>query len=139
MTSVHTVPESWLQSSGVMATSLDPSLLPLEGVLRLGPYEVPLFQRRYCWGEPEWAGLWDALAGLVADPDPSTGHSLRRLLVFSRPGRPALVLDGQQRLTSCTLLLAALRDAAAAAGLEVPAASLASLLDGALQPTLDDR
>lgn len=79
------------------------------------------------------------IAALVADPDQTTVHSLRRLLVFCRAGRPALVLDGQQRITSSTLLLAALRDAAAAAGLAAHAASIAALLDGALQPTLDDR
>ena len=58
------------------------------------------------------------------------------------------MLDGQQRMTTCCILLAALRDAATHAGLPDLAAQIASMLaldaprpDWAhvLSPTLDDR
>ena len=91
-------------------------------------YRVPVFQRRYCWNEDNWRGLWASLEAVSALPpslcpsplrvDDDAGasagprHSLGRVLVFRRPSSntAALVLDGQQRLTTCALLLRALED-----------------------------
>eukprot|EP01052_Picozoa_sp_SAG31_P016218 SAG31_NODE_1066_length_10091_cov_5.779323_7_plen_238_part_00 len=90
--------------------------------------------------------MWSAVMQLVGDQDQTATHSMRRLLLFCRPDKPVLVLDGQQRLTSTTLMFASLRDAAAKHGLMAQAQALATLVDGSgnpscqiLQPTLDDR
>lgn len=74
------------------------------------PLVVPLFQRRYCWEKAQWAKLFADVEGAV-----SSGNALflGRILAFVGPGAESpLVCDGQQRLLSITLLLAALRDVA---------------------------
>jgi hypothetical protein len=83
---------------------------------------------RYCWGETQWGGLWAAVTA-VADKEEHSEHSLRRVLCLDRrpphthitdhavEGRVPptcggqVVLDGQQRLTTCCVMLAAMRDA----------------------------
>lgn len=75
---------------------------------------IPIFQRRYCWGEDQWATLFDDVA-LVASGTKER-HSLGRITCAvgdSDDGR-LLVIDGQQRNTTAILLLAAIRDVASA-------------------------
>ena len=69
---------------------------------------TPLFQRRYVWGAKEWARmLRDATAGNVI--------KLGRIVVVRSKMRSESevlsVIDGQQRLTTSTLLIAAVRSA----------------------------
>ena len=74
---------------------------------------IPIFQRRYCWYEEQWSTLLGDVC-LVASGSKSK-HALGRItcvLDSSCDGR-LLVVDGQQRNTTCTLLLAAVRDVAA--------------------------
>ena len=76
-------------------------------------YVIPLFQRPYVWGEPQWDDLWNdvrEMAELVRDPpigarpphflgaivlqgEPPTGHHIAAFHV----------IDGQQRLTTLQL------------------------------------
>ena len=143
-----TVQEGWLRPAGLLATSTDCDFLCLEDILKSvgasGGFEVPLFQRRYCWGEEQWEPLWQCVLETAKRrrQDQGATHSLKKLLCLKRPGK-LVVLDGQQRVTTCCVLLAALRDHAATV---VPALSrrIAVLLSppggGAmLRPTLDDR
>lgn len=81
-----------------------------------GQYQVPIYQRPYVWGrEEQWMPLWEDLRdtakgymeGKVAP------HFLGAIvieLVSAQPGhvKEYLVIDGQQRLTTLQLLLAAL-------------------------------
>lgn len=69
-------------------------------------YEVPIFQRRYCWGPAQWETL-------LSDAFRSPGmHSLGRLTcTHSQLGCRSFILDGQQRFTTVTILLASIRDA----------------------------
>lgn len=87
-------------------------------------FRVPLFQRTYTWREPDHAQLWRDILGLyesLSTPEgpngDSPGHFIGSFVLGPTPSSatvPAfLVVDGQQRLTTLTLLLAALRDAAA--------------------------
>jgi len=83
---------------------------------------VPLFQRPYVWSrERQWEPLWNdvlrvadrTLAGIDAKP-----HFLGAIVsdqVKTKTGSvdTRLVIDGQQRLTTLQLLLAAFRDAVA--------------------------
>ena len=73
-------------------------------------YVVPRWQRRYRWGESEIGRLIDDLLA-VAQAGPSAGHYGGTLLTFPEPGMAAgtvttiRVVDGQQRLTTVSILL----------------------------------
>jgi len=79
-------------------------------------YMIPLFQRTYSWEKSDWETLWyDVLETYHADAD--SRHFLGSIVSKSLPSTPEgvsrfLLIDGQQRLTTLTLLLAALRDTA---------------------------
>lgn len=91
----------------------------LSGVLEgKKQYQVPLYQRVYSWGKKQLEQLWSDVAELarVLGDDPKASHFIGSLVLASSPDFGAigvnkfLVVDGQQRLTTLTLLLAALRD-----------------------------
>ena len=75
---------------------------------------IPVFQRDYNWTEPECEQLWrDVLQVATAPTD--RGHFLGSVVYISTGDSSAaftrwLLIDGQQRVTTLTLLLAALRD-----------------------------
>eukprot|EP01135_Chromosphaera_perkinsii_P003905 Nk52_evm6s262 gene=Nk52_evmTU6s262 len=70
---------------------------------------IPLFQRRYCWNEQLAKGwIRDVLAG---KRDHFGVHNSGKVIVKGFKG-DLLVIDGQQRLTTESLLLAAIRDRA---------------------------
>lgn len=81
---------------------------------------VPNFQRRYSWRRAEWQQLWDDLVRECrrphdADAQALDGHFLGSVVLHPAPGGASvlmkhLVVDGQQRLTTVLILLAALRD-----------------------------
>lgn len=82
-------------------------------------YQVPLYQRTYAWKKEQLARLWDDVIQLAEDRERDGGGATHFMgsLVLALTGDigPAglsryLVVDGQQRLTTLTLLLAALRD-----------------------------
>lgn len=80
-------------------------------------YVLPHFQREYSWGEAEWKTLLDDATAIYDeyDPDREPEHFLGALVVINDGTRngviPALKLvDGQQRLTTISLLFCALRD-----------------------------
>ena len=78
-------------------------------------FMIPVFQRDYTWqAEPQCAQLWrDVLR--AARTGGETGHFLGAIVYVATGDSLAgftrwLLIDGQQRLTTLTLLLAALRD-----------------------------
>lgn len=77
-------------------------------------YVVPLFQRPYSWERGEWLTLWnDILETYLYDPP--SGHFLGSIVAKSLESTPGgatrfVVIDGQQRLTTLSILIAALRD-----------------------------
>ncbi|MDQ0239524.1 DUF4268 domain-containing protein [Arthrobacter bambusae] len=81
-------------------------------------YQVPLYQRVYSWGKKQLDQLWSDVVelGRTLGEDPKASHFIGSLVLASSPDFGAigvnkfLVVDGQQRLTTLTLLLAALRD-----------------------------
>lgn len=86
-------------------------------------YQVPLYQRTYSWKSAQLERLWEDLAQLADDRAAHRAqvtHFLGSLVLAPTPEvGPAgvskyLVVDGQQRLTTTTLLLAAIRDHRAA-------------------------
>jgi uncharacterized protein with ParB-like and HNH nuclease domain/predicted transport protein len=74
-------------------------------------FKIPVFQRDYCWTEPQCEQLWD---DIVRSAETGRKHFLGSLVYIPTDTSPAftrwLLIDGQQRLTTLTLLLAALRD-----------------------------
>ena len=79
-------------------------------------YIVPLFQRSYSWKKSEWQVLWDDIAEICTtdNPRPHFMGSIVTIPVTSVPEGVTkyLLIDGQQRLTTVFILLAALRDIA---------------------------
>ncbi len=78
---------------------------------------IPFFQRSYSWRKANWKRLWTDIVNL-SENDHRGQHFLGPLVCTIEkaiPGAPSiyLLIDGQQRLTTLSLLLAALRDAAA--------------------------
>jgi len=79
-------------------------------------YLIPLYQRTYSWGREQCARLWSDIVNLHNTH--REGHfvgSIVRIDEDSAAGSTvAMIIDGQQRLTTLTLLLVALRDYAKA-------------------------
>lgn len=78
-------------------------------------YMVPVFQRYYRWEEPQWSKLWQSLVD--AQTLAKATHFMGFLVMVPETPEPGrlntfYVIDGQQRLTSLSILLAALRDEA---------------------------
>ena len=75
---------------------------------------IPVFQRDYSWNEAECEQLWLDILQIASDPT-NRGHFLGSVVHISTGDTSAaftrwLLIDGQQRLTTLTLLLSALRD-----------------------------
>lgn len=72
-------------------------------------YRIPRFQRDYSWDEEHWEDLWaDILGTLPADGEPA--HYMGYLVLQTADNRVFEVIDGQQRLTTLSLIvLAAMR------------------------------
>lgn len=77
-------------------------------------YIIPMFQRTYSWKEKQWKQLWEDIIDLT-DDDENSSHFIGSIVSIpintSTHGvQQFLVIDGQQRLTTLFILLAALRD-----------------------------
>jgi hypothetical protein len=67
-------------------------------------YRVPRFQRDYSWTEVEWDDLWQDLLGtMAAGGEPS--HYMGYLVLQSADDKTFEVIDGQQRLTTLSLIV----------------------------------
>ena len=78
-------------------------------------YVVPRWQRRYRWGQSDIERLVEDLL-TVALAGPETAHYGGTLLTFPEPGAAGVVktirvVDGQQRLTTVSILLACIANA----------------------------
>src|SRR5712692_684231 len=95
--------------------------------MRLGPllsgpkqFVVPYFQRAYSWRRHQWNTLFDDILELY-ELGSSNSHFLGSMVLLKeagtvvtpmQTGKPTLVIDGQQRIVTLSLFLAAIRDAA---------------------------
>jgi uncharacterized protein with ParB-like and HNH nuclease domain len=75
---------------------------------------IPLFQRPYTWSASNWQTLWDDLMVQYEGADTGT-HFMGAIVSVPARSTPVgvnkyLIIDGQQRLTTVSLLLCALRD-----------------------------
>ena len=86
-------------------------------------YLIPFFQRYYSWKHRHWERLRADVWALMEDPDANSQHFLGPLVCTPTAHVPGEVpayqlIDGQQRLTTLTILLAALRDVASEQGFD---------------------
>ncbi len=65
-------------------------------------YRVPPYQRDYSWAEEQWEDLWNDLVELR--PEPEVVHYMGALAVEGRSDREFLIIDGQRRLATLSLL-----------------------------------
>src|SRR3984893_8307153 len=96
--------------------------------MRLGPllsgpkqFVVPYFQRAYSWRRHQWNTLFDDILELY-ELGGQSSHFLGSMVLLKEPDNvatpapggvaPTLVIDGQQRLVTLSIFLAAIRDAA---------------------------
>ncbi len=74
---------------------------------------IPIYQRLYSWGKEQCKQLWDDIIKIGGN-DKMNGHFIGSILYVldgnTHSNNPLLIIDGQQRLTTITLLLIALRN-----------------------------
>jgi len=80
-------------------------------------YVIPVFQRFYSWKKEEWATLWADIIAINEEKDGRLTHFIGPFIIISKTrahfsSSNFLVIDGQQRLITITVLLCALRDRA---------------------------
>ncbi len=69
-------------------------------------YKVPPFQRDYSWSVDEWDDLWQDIVSLFED-DGEPSHYMGYLVLQSSDNKQFDVIDGQQRLTTISILILA--------------------------------
>ncbi len=75
-------------------------------------FVIPIYQRVYSWKKEQCEQLWDDIIKIGGN-DKMNGHFIGSILyvrVDDTHSSPLLIIDGQQRLTTITLLFIALRD-----------------------------
>ena len=73
-------------------------------------YRIPRFQRDYSWTEDEWEDLWLDLLGTIKEGG-EPAHYMGYLVLQSDNDKTFDVIDGQQRLTTLSIIiLAALKN-----------------------------
>lgn len=94
-----------MPSAGRLRYDLD----GIASVLSSAEYSVPIYQRSYAWKQTAVEDFWDDLRQALdaGDPDYFLGTLV---LTTESTGRRVTVIDGQQRLATTSLLLAALRN-----------------------------
>lgn len=74
-------------------------------------FEIPFFQRAYVWDEPQWTRLLEDVEELCSKPEPKPyflgSVILKQQLTSSgsKVGDIRTIIDGQQRLTTLSILL----------------------------------
>jgi uncharacterized protein with ParB-like and HNH nuclease domain/predicted transport protein len=85
----------------------------LEFLKKSPQFVIPIYQRSYSWGERECAQLWDDIMRTGRN-DEVSAHFVGSIVYVEKglyqvtSQSPLLVIDGQQRLTTISLLLEAL-------------------------------
>ncbi|WP_120960892.1 DUF262 and DUF1524 domain-containing protein [Helicobacter pylori] len=75
-------------------------------------FVIPIYQRLYSWKKEQCKQLWDDIIKIGGN-DKMNGHFIGSILyvrVDDTHSSPLLIIDGQQRLTTITLLFIALRN-----------------------------
>ncbi|GAA7902049.1 hypothetical protein BB472_03635 [Helicobacter pylori] len=88
-------------------------LLDFIGKSQEKQFVIPIYQRVYSWEKEQCKQLWDDIIKIGGN-DKMNGHFIGSILYVldgnTHSNNPLLIIDGQQRLTTITLLLIALRN-----------------------------
>ncbi|MFY7998502.1 MAG: DUF262 domain-containing protein [Candidatus Kapaibacteriota bacterium] len=68
-------------------------------------YEIPKFQRDYSWENEQWDDLWQDIMMLVSNEE--TEHYMGYLVLQTIDNKNFIIIDGQQRLTTLSILVLA--------------------------------
>lgn len=76
-------------------------------------YVIPRYQRKYVWQEKQWRELFDDIKYCLEISEENKERNIEWThflgsFVFERQGKDLIVIDGQQRLTTITLMLCAI-------------------------------
>jgi len=112
----------------VKITSLDKSI---SEILEVGYYLIPRFQRPFSWEKDQVVQFWEDLTA-----DEETDYFIGSMVVFKGKNSSFGVVDGQQRLTTITMILCALRDAFSAQGLSDSAQGIHRFIE---KPNIDNK
>jgi hypothetical protein len=93
---------------------LDYQITGIGEVLRQGGFVVPTYQRSYAWDADTIDDFWTDLKHAIDTSEPD--YFLGTLVFASTDENQTTVIDGQQRLATTTLFLAAIRNIFAAHG-----------------------
>ena len=95
-----------------MPMNLQSDVLRIRDIFSSGAdLRVPPYQRGFSWGDTEVQALLKDLRDAFSQ---ATVYFLGAMVVLQiKPGRPSDVVDGQQRVSTLTMILAVLRDLAA--------------------------
>lgn len=66
-------------------------------------YQIPRFQRDYSWTDGEWEDLWSDILGTIQEGG-EPAHYMGYLVLQSKDEKTFDVIDGQQRLTTLSLI-----------------------------------
>lgn len=66
-------------------------------------YQIPRFQRDYSWTDEEWEDLWSDILGTIQEGG-EPAHYMGYLVLQSQDEKSFDVIDGQQRLTTLSLI-----------------------------------
>lgn len=69
-------------------------------------YSVPRFQRDYSWTDEEWDDLWRDIVDSMEGED-GVAHYMGYLVLQSRDSKNFDIIDGQQRLTTLSIIVLA--------------------------------
>ena len=94
---------------------------------------IPVFQRPYSWTKRNWEAMWVDIQALIDEGDKSPEHFLGPMIIDQGDTgayvpKKYLVIDGQQRLVTLSILLCVLRDIARKHELEHFATSVDELM-----------
>ncbi|GAA8083426.1 DUF262 and DUF1524 domain-containing protein [Helicobacter pylori] len=89
-------------------------LLDFIGKSQEKQFVIPIYQRVYSWEKEQCKQLWDDIIKTGGN-DQMNGHFIGSIVfvqdgIYTTSHNELLIIDGQQRLTTITLLLTALRD-----------------------------
>ncbi len=89
-------------------------LLDFIGKCQGKQFVIPIYQRVYSWEKEQCKQLWDDIVKTGGN-DQMNGHFIGSIVfvqdgIYTTSHNELLIIDGQQRLTTITLLLTALRD-----------------------------
>jgi uncharacterized protein with ParB-like and HNH nuclease domain len=90
---------------------IEASDIDVSKLLKMGIIVIPRFQRPYSWKSDNIREFWNDITG-----SEDSGYFIGSMVIYSMKQDRFGVVDGQQRLTTITILLCAIRDQFAALG-----------------------